>query len=464
MKNSFYLLSLGCPKNLVDSEKLTRRLCLSGLRPTREAEEADTLIVNTCGFIEAARKESIDEILGLAKLKGGKRRLLVFGCLSERYKEELQAALPEVDAMWGVNAEEEIARYMGTSADDASADDASADNTSADNTSADNTSADNTSADNTSADNTSAEARPSTFPYAYLKISEGCRRRCSFCSIPLIRGPLRNYSPETILKEAEDYIRSGTKELILVSQDTASYKVKGFTFSELLKDICSIPGDFWVRVHYLHPSGVDDSILEAMAGEPKVARYLDMPLQHSEQRILRLMSRGGGRRDFTKIINRARKMMPGLAVRTTFIVGFPGESEEEFEGVLDFIEETGFEHAGAFVYSKEEGTGAARLPGQLPKAVKKRRWERFMRAQAAISLEKNKSLIGRGMTALVDETDGKFAIGRLASQAPDVDGVVFIEDEKGALKPGDFARVLVTEAQDYDLRGLSLSLKPAAQG
>ncbi len=434
MKNSFYLLSLGCPKNLVDSEKLTRRLCLSGLRPTREAEEADTLIVNTCGFIEAARKESIDEILGLAKLKGGKRRLLVFGCLSERYKEELQAALPEVDAMWGVNAGEEIARYMGTSADDASA------------------------------DNTSAEARPSTFPYAYLKISEGCRRRCSFCSIPLIRGPLRNYSPETILKEAEDYIRSGTKELILVSQDTASYKVKGFTFSELLKDICSIPGDFWVRVHYLHPSGVDDSILEAMAGEPKVARYLDMPLQHSEQRILRLMSRGGGRRDFTKIINRARKMMPGLAVRTAFIVGFPGESEEEFEGVLDFIEETGFEHAGAFVYSKEEGTGAARLPGQLPKAVKKRRWERFMRAQAAISLEKNKSLIGRGMTALVDETDGKFAIGRLASQAPDVDGVVFIEDEKGALKPGDFARVLVTEAQDYDLRGLSLSLKPAAQG
>ncbi|MDA8324591.1 MAG: 30S ribosomal protein S12 methylthiotransferase RimO [Nitrospiraceae bacterium] len=434
MKNSFYLLSLGCPKNLVDSEKLTRRLCLSGLRPTREAEEADTLIVNTCGFIEAARKESIDEILGLAKLKGGKRRLLVFGCLSERYKEELQAALPEVDAMWGVNAEEEIARYMGTSADDASS------------------------------DNTIAEARPSTFPYAYLKISEGCRRRCSFCSIPLIRGPLRNYSPEAILKEAEDYIRSGTKELILVSQDTASYKVKGFTFSELLKDICSIPGDFWVRVHYLHPSGVDDSILEAMAGEPKVARYLDMPLQHSEQRILRLMSRGGGRRDFTKIINRARKMMPGLAVRTTFIVGFPGESEEEFEGVLDFIEETGFEHAGAFVYSKEEGTGAARLPGQLPKAVKKRRWERFMRAQAAISLEKNKSLIGRGMTALVDETDGKFAIGRLASQAPDVDGVVFIEDEKGALKPGDFARVLVTEAQDYDLRGLSLALKPAAQG
>ncbi|MDA8085509.1 MAG: 30S ribosomal protein S12 methylthiotransferase RimO [Nitrospiraceae bacterium] len=429
-------MSLGCPKNLVDSEHLTRRLRLSGFRSAGEPEEADTLIVNTCGFIEAAKKESIGEILELARGKG-KKRLLVFGCLSERYKEELMAELPEVDAMWGVNAGEEIARYLtGNGA-----------------------SAKGTSAKGTSAKGASVEnALPSTFPYAYLKISEGCRRRCSFCSIPLIRGPLRNFSPDEILKEAEDYIRAGVKELILVSQDTAGYNAGGVTLPGLLREICRIPGDFWVRVHYLHPSGVGKGLLETMAREPKIVKYLDMPLQHSEPRILRLMSRSGGRGDFERIIVRARKMMPGLAVRTTFIVGFPGESGEEFEGVLDFVEQAAFDHAGAFMYSREDGTRAAGLPGQLPEAVKKRRWDRFMRAQAAISFEKNKALLGREMTALVDEAGGGSgtAVGRLASQAPDVDGVVFIEEgeRENALKPGDFVRVLITEAYDYDLKGV----------
>ena len=460
MKNSFYLLSLGCPKNLVDSEKLTRRLRLSGHSPVEDPEEADTLIVNTCGFIEAAKEESIGEILGLAKGKGS-RKLLVFGCLSERYKEELRAELPEVDAMWGVNAGEQIADYLNE-----------------------------TLTPRSSLPHPlwiphagqgprgSRRARgvnkiegkmaglPSTFPYAYLKISEGCKRRCSFCSIPLIRGTLKNFSPDEILKEAEDYVKGGIKELILVSQDTSSYNVKGFTLPQLIKEICSIRGEFWVRIHYLHPSGTDGNLLEAMAGERKVVKYLDMPLQHSEQRILRLMARGGGAGEFTKVISRARKMMPGLAVRTTFIVGFPGETEEEFEGLLDFMEQSAFEHAGAFVYSREEGTGAARLPGQLPQAVKKRRWDRLMRAQAAISLEKNKALVGREMTALVDETDGKIAIGRLPSQSPDVDGVVFIENIENegknagiTLKPGDFPRVLVTMAYDYDLKARPLPVK-----
>ena len=432
---TFYLLSLGCPKNLVDSEKLTKRLRHSGHRQVSGPGEADVLMVNTCGFIEAAKDESIEEILRLARIKEG-RRLLVLGCLSQRYGNELQAELPEVDAMWGVEAGEEIARYIDS------------------NYSGEKTGGPGGNRLGGKTRTTAPSFRPSTFPSAYLKISEGCGRRCSFCSIPLIRGPLRNFEPEDILREAEEQIRAGVKELILVSQDTTSYSVKGYRLHDLLKDICGLAGDFWVRLHYLHPSGIDRELLEAMAGEPKAVKYLDMPLQHSSPRILRLMARGGSGSSFKRTISHARKMMPELAVRTTFIVGFPGESEEEFEGLLNFIGEAAFDHAGAFVYSREEGTPAARLQGQLPRALKKRRLDRLMKTQAAISLEKNMVLPGREMTALVDEAEDGVAVGRLASQSPDVDGVIFIENEDGALKAGDFTRVLVTKAYDYDLEAV----------
>ena len=440
----FYLLSLGCPKNLADSEKLTGRLRLAGHRMVSEPEDAEVLMVNTCGFIEAAKEESIGEILRLAGTKEDGKKLLVFGCLSQRYAEELRAELPEVDAIWGVGADEEIARYLGNAAGPRGGRRRIA----------------------------PEPLRPSTFPYAYLKISEGCGRRCSFCSIPLIRGPLSNFGPDEILMEAEGYIRAGIKELILVSQDTASYSVRGYRLPDLLKDICRLPGDFRVRLHYLHPSGVDGRLLSAMAGEPKAVKYLDMPLQHSSPRILKMMSRGGSGEKFKKTISRAREMMPGLAVRTTFIVGFPGESGEEFEGLLDFIRETAFDHAGAFVYSKEEGTKAAELPGQVRQGVKKSRWDRLMKAQAAISLEKNKALIGREMTALVDEAEGKIAVGRLESQSPDVDGVTFIKIKNGnsgikikngntdggpTFKAGDFVRVLVAKAYDYDIEAIPVN-------
>ncbi len=441
--SSFYLLSLGCPKNLADSEKLTRKLRMKGFLPVPGPEEADTLIVNTCGFIEAAKRESIDEILRLAKLKGKrkgktgkKQKLLVFGCLAQRYMEELRKELPEVDAICGVDAGEEIAGHLegwgGNFKDGGSG-----------------------------AEKEKEKDLPymtSTFPYAYLKISEGCKRRCSFCSIPLIRGPLRNFAPDALLAEARDYINAGIRELIVVSQDTASYKFKGYGLKELVRDLSSLPGDFWVRLHYLHPSGVDQALLDAMAREKKVVKYLDMPLQHSEPGILRLMGRGGhGREHFGRLIARARHTMPGLAVRSSFIVGFPGETQAESDGLIDFIRQTGFEHAGAFIYSREDGTAAALLGKQLPPAVKERRYGRFMSAQAEISLEKNQALTGRKMKVIVDEVDGKTAICRLASQAPEVDGVVFVEGE--GMKAGDFARVLITEAYDYDLKGELLKQK-----
>ncbi len=418
---------------------------MNGLLPVSVPEEADALIVNTCGFIEAAKRESIEEILRLAKLKGEqegkkgpknkknkKQKLIVFGCLAQRYKEELRKELPEVDAIWGVEAGDEISDYLtGGLAGGAES---------------------KNGRQERPEEADGPVFLPSTFPYAYLKISEGCKRRCSFCTIPQIRGSLRNFSPDSILAQAQGYIKAGIKELVVVSQDTASYKFKGYGLKELIRDISSIPGDFWVRLHYLHPSGVDQGLLDAMAGEKKVVKYLDMPLQHSEPRILRLMGRGGyGGEYFSRLISRARQTMPGLAVRSSFIVGFPGETGEESEGLLDFIRQTGFEHAGAFIYSREDGTAAAALVNQLPAAAKKRRYEKFMSAQAGISLEKNQALRGRKMKAIVDEVDGKSAICRLASQAPEVDGVVFVDGE--GLKAGDFVRVLITEAYDYDLKG-----------
>ncbi len=402
---------------MVDSEHLVRRLKAAGNSMVEGPEEADALLVNTCGFIEEAKKESVNEILSLSKYKENGKELLVFGCLAQRYKNDLVKEIPEIDSIWGVDAEENIARHLGENGNRGTAE----------------------------------IELPATFPYAYLKIAEGCKRKCAFCSIPAIRGPLASFPPEEILQEAEAYIQLGIKELIIVSQDTASYNYKGYGIARLLKDISSLKGDFWLRVHYLYPSAIDDGLMETFAGEEKVVKYMDIPLQHSEDRILRLMGRGGGG-DPRKLITRLRRGIPGAAIRTAFIVGFPGETEEDFRALRDFVEEAQFEHMGAFMYSKEEGTRAASYKGQMPKSVKKRRYEELMQAQAAISLERNKALIGRKLKTLVeDDSDPKIKIGRLYSQAPEIDGVVFVQG--GSLKKGDFADVLITEAYDYDLKG-----------
>ncbi len=420
------LISLGCPKNSVDSETLIKGLIQRGIRVTDDPEEADILAVNTCGFIEDAKRESIEEILRLSELKSDGKKLVVLGCLAKRYGEELFAEMPEIDALFGVGEDEKIIDYCTSGG---------------------------TAPLPSEIDTLSPTLNASHF--RYLKVSEGCSRRCSFCVIPSIRGPHRSRRPDEILREAESAVRSGAKELILVAQDITAYGhgPKGPGLSGLLKDMASISGDYWIRLLYLHPSGIDDELLATIAGEEKVLGYMDVPLQHSEDRVLRAMKRAGGtRKQYLKLISKIRKKIPGVALRTTFIVGFPGETEEDFNGLMDFIQEVGFDRLGAFVYSNEEGTPAASMPGQLPDEIKQRRWDELMRVQADISLDGNRALVGRTFKALVDLAGDDEAVARIYSQAPEIDGHTVVKG--GNIKCGQFIDVKITGASDYDLEGV----------
>lgn len=415
---TFYLLSLGCLKNSADSGSLFRGLTAKGLTPTG-LQEADLLLINTCGFIDEAKRQSIEEILRLAGMKDG-RKLLVFGCLAKRYKDELLREIPEIDAIYGVGEEEKIIKDI------------------------------HLSPPLKGAKKVVAAGAPYPQWPAWsipLKIAEGCNRRCSFCVIPSIRGPFRSRRPEEILAEAEGHIGAGAKELLLVAQDLTRYEYSGYGLPALLKDMASISGEFWIRPLYLHPAGITAPLLEVIAGEPKICKYIDMPVQHSQDRMLRLMGRGmsGSRGRHLALIKRIREM-PDVALRTTLLVGHPGETEEDFKGLMKFVEAARFERLGVFKYSKEEGTRAASMKGHLPKKIKDRRYEMIMRLQNEISLDKNKALVGRRFRALIEE-DG---VGRIYSQAPEIDGVTFIE---GAAPPGGFTDITVTGAYDYDLKG-----------
>jgi ribosomal protein S12 methylthiotransferase len=420
------LISLGCPKNSVDSETLIKGLMQRGIRVTDEPEEADILAVNTCGFIEDAKRESIEEILRLSELKSNGKKLVVIGCLAKRYGEELRKEMPEIDALFGVGEDEKIIDYCTGGG---------------------------TASLPSEIDTMSPTLNASHF--RYLKVSEGCSRRCSFCVIPSIRGPHRSRRPEEILHEAESAIESGAKELILVAQDVTAYGrgPKGPGLAALLKDMASISGDYWIRLLYLHPSGIDDELLTTIAEEEKVLGYIDVPLQHSEDRVLRAMKRAGGtRKQYLKLMSKIRKKIPGVALRTTFIVGFPGETEEDFNGLMDFIQEVGFDRLGAFMYSNEEGTLAFSMPGQLPEEVKQRRWDELMRVQADISLDSNRALIGRTFKALVDLSGDDEAVARIYSQAPEIDGHTVFKG--GNIRAGGFIKVKITGASDYDLEGV----------
>jgi ribosomal protein S12 methylthiotransferase len=421
-----YLLSLGCPKNLVDSQDLLRKLGDKGMVYSPSPEESDILVVNTCGFIEEAKRESIEEILRIAGIKkaGGNKKLIVYGCLAKRFGSELRKEIPEIDALWGVGLEDEIVGYCESLRLPAAPRDKGAD----------------------------GELFHGS-PYAYLKIAEGCDRGCAYCVIPDIRGRFRSRDPEDVLAEAGALLNSGAKELIVIAQDITSYgkDLGGYDLTRLLKEIGSMKGDFWIRLLYLYPTSLDEGMLEVIASEEKVCKYIDMPLQHSEGKILRLMGRGGSRAYFEKMIAKIRRIVPDVSIRTTFIVGFPGETAEDFEGLLAFVRNMKFDRLGAFTYSREEGTPAAKLRGQVRKQTKTERYHRLMQIQSAISLAKNKTLVGKTFRALVDEFDGGVAIARLSSQAPEIDGVVFIEE--GGLRKGSFVDVMITDAFDYDLKG-----------
>jgi ribosomal protein S12 methylthiotransferase len=422
------LLSLGCPKNLADSEGLLKKLTASGIGFTEDPGEADVMLVNTCGFIEDAKRESIDEILRLAGRKTNGKRLVVLGCLAERYREELQREIPEIDAVFGVHEEDAVVGHL------------------------------------------TAQCGPSRAPApaatlmeghsAPVKVAEGCDRRCSFCVIPSIRGSFRSRKPEDILAEARAFVESGIRELTLVAQDLTAYgrDLGGHSLAALLREMASLPGDFWIRPLYLFPTDVDDGLLDAIAEEPKIVDYVDIPLQHTEDRVLRAMRRPGGRGQYLDLVGRARERIPGAALRTAFIVGFPGETEQDFQGLLDFVEEARFERLGAFMYSREEGSEAARMEGQVPKSVKEERYEELMRLQADISHGKNRALVGKTLRTFVEgveSVEGETAVGRIATQAREIDGVTYIKGAAGReLREGEFVEVEITAAHDYDLEGV----------
>ncbi len=309
---------------------------------------------------------------------------------------------------------------------------------------------------------TSSDYRLPTFPYAYLKIAEGCNKRCGYCAIPSIKGRYKSAKPEEIIKEAERLIKNGIRELVLVAQDTTCYGtdfLNKYNITDLLKDLCSIKGDFWIRLLYAYPASIKESLLKAIAEQDKICKYLDIPLQHTEDRILKLMKRSGTRKSCLKLIKKIREIIPDAALRTTLIVGYPTETGEEFNRMIDFIEEARFDRLGVFRYSKEEGTPASELKGHLSEKIKHQRFDRLMRRQAQISLEKNKALINKELRVIIDEIKDGIAIARTYSHAPEIDGAVIIGDSRknrkaADLRAGDFTYVRITEAFDYDLKGI----------
>jgi ribosomal protein S12 methylthiotransferase len=426
------MVSLGCPKNQVDAEQMLGVLAGSGFEITPEQSEADVIVVNTCGFIESAKEESIEAILDAGKMKkqGKCRALVVAGCLAQRYRDELLEELPEADAVIGTA---EIAK-IGEICDRV-------------------LSAHERVSTVTAPALVFGLPRLSTTPphYRYLKIAEGCSNRCSYCAIPIIRGDFRSRPYASILDEAKKLAADGTKELILLAQDSTGYRDGEADLPLLLKGLARVKGIEWVRLMYAYPGRVSDGLIRAMAEEEKICKYLDIPVQHIDDKILKAMNRKASSDDIRRTLERIRKKVPGIALRTSLIVGFPGETEAAFKRLLSFVKEAEFEHLGVFIYSPEEGTAAVDLPCRVPKKVAQERLDAIMRAQATISLKKNKALIGTIQRVLVDRMEDLVFIGRTQAQAPEIDGVVYLSETDAA--PGKFVDVTITDAAEYDLMG-----------
>jgi ribosomal protein S12 methylthiotransferase len=446
-------VSLGCPKNLVDSEVMMGQLQQHGYELTTAREEADVMVVNTCGFIQSAKEESINTILEMAELKesANLKRLVVAGCLVERYRQDLLNQLPEVDAVLGTSEIEKIVAAVDPAA--AAAQDAAFVASNAWMT---------RGLPTYLYDENAPRVLATQQHFAYVKIAEGCDHTCAFCAIPQMRGKYRSRRAGSIVREAEALAERGVKELILISQDSTQYGLDlGIKdgLAELLRALARVDGIEWIRVMYTYPNSLIDATLQVMAEEPKVCNYLDMPLQHASAAVLKRMRRGGNRQLLEKLLKRAKETVPGIALRTTFIVGFPGETDEDFEELLAFVREIEFDRVGVFTYSDEEGTHGFELDGKVNARVMRARRAKLMREQAKISKRKNKALIGRRFRALLEgisqETD-LLLQARLESQAPEVDGHVLINDvpDGFAGRAGDFIEIEITEAHEYDLVAL----------
>ncbi|MBI3181818.1 MAG: 30S ribosomal protein S12 methylthiotransferase RimO [Myxococcales bacterium] len=435
-EKTLYLTTLGCPKNRVDSEVMLGTLCGRGYRLVQEPSEAEVIVVNTCAFIGPAKQESIDTILELAEQKrtGRCRTLVVTGCLPQRYAPELSEQLPEVDHFLGTSAYPRIGDLLAAEA-----------------------SVRELIRDPDYVHDAKTPRINSLPSYtAYVKIAEGCDNQCAFCIIPKIRGLQRSRPVEDVVEEAAGLAREGAVELNLVAQDLTAY---GYDLPgrpklhELVRELCKLEVR-WIRLHYAYPRVFPDELIAAIAEEPKVAKYLDMPLQHASDKLLLSMRRGRDSSFLRKLVGRIRGRVPGLTFRTSLIVGLPGETEQDFEELKDFVRELRFERLGVFQYSDEEGTLAYELAGKVPRRTIERRWREVMAIQRRINREQNSELIGRRLEVLVEgaspETE-HLLVGRHQGQAPEVDGQVYLND--GFATPGELVTVQVTEAHDYDLVG-----------
>ena len=454
------LISLGCAKNLVDSEIMIGHLHLAGMQVIPEAEKADVVIVNTCSFIESSKEESIGHILEVHQNRGMTKRrkeqkLIVAGCMSQRFSKDLPDAMPEVDAFIGLDQVTKVAPIIEALFAKERAKSAAPVSFVADRSTY-------------IPDYDTPRFRLTPRHFAYVKIAEGCNHPCTFCIIPQIRGRHRSRTVASVVAEARQLVAEGVRELNLISQDTTFFgmdtwderpnprspvdSARGTALTTLLRELNAIPGDFWIRLLYTHPAHWSDELIRTIAGCPKVARYVDIPLQHISDRMLATMQRETSGAYIRDLIRRIRMGIPGIAVRTTFIVGFPGESEADVDELCTFIRETKFERLGVFRYSQEEGTRAAKLDKQLPKKIKEARWHRTMTLQKEIATEVSRRSVGRTLRVLVDEP----GVARGESDAPDIDGRVYVPRE---LPVGEFVDVKITGFHDYDL----LALPPGAQ-
>ena len=440
-------VSLGCPKNLVDSEVMLGLAERAGHTLTADAADADVLVVNTCSFIDSARQESVNAILEMASHKtGGRcRRLVVTGCMAERYRDELRKEIPEIDAVLGTNDVPRIVEAVEGAGGRAAL----------------------PKRDYLYNDHTPRHL--STPPhYAYVKIAEGCNYKCAFCIIPRLRGHYRSRSADSIVREARALAARGVKELLLVSQDTTYFgndRGERGALARLLRDLNDVDGLEWVRLLYLYPTTVTAETLRAIAECDKVCNYVDLPLQHASDAVLKRMRRPGSRRSYTRLVDRIRSAVPGVTVRTTFIVGFPGETDREFEELRRFVETTAFDHVGVFTYSHEEGTAAGRLKDDVPRRVKLARQRALMTLQKRIVAAANRRRIGERVRVLVDGPSPEHALvlrGRTAGQAPEIDSVVYLsEADPEVCRPGALVAATVVEARGYDL--VARPLSPASE-
>ena len=424
MEKVVNIISLGCAKNLVDSEILLGGLHKSDIAVTDNPENADTIIINTCGFLDIAREESIDTILQAAELKktGRPSELVVMGCLSERYPEELTSEVPDIDQIFGSNDHRQIISFL-------------------------------TGKDFSKDDPLFFRSLMTPNHYAYIKIAEGCDNGCSFCSIPIMRGLQKSRTIPAIMDEAIRLAENGTKELLVIAQDSTSYGWdldQKVYLSDLLKNLNRVDGIEWIRVHYAHPAHLSQRIIDSIADSDKVCNYLDMPVQHASDNILKSMKRGLNQQGIRDRINRLRDASPGIAIRTTLIVGYPGETEEDFTELFNFVKDIRFDRLGVFTYSEEEGTSAAHLDDNIPQEVKNDRKNQIIELQHDISLARNESFIGKNIRVLVDQTENNIGVGRTEYDSPEIDNIVQIE---GKVSRGQFVNIIVNDANEYELIG-----------